>query len=362
MNKFAYLIFDARSAEIRRRTGLTSPDPFIYLQPSGQQPIVYFNALEYSAQKEKLAALKNGVAIKIITASPLQALLKILKDKKISTLKVSPTLPLATAEFLKENNLSLSIYDFTKEHEHKTAEEIGSLADAQHVTEDAFALAYGVLMKSEIKKNSIYYKGVPLTSELMKKFINKHLLDRGFSCPEGIIISCGKQAAQPHNEGTGQLLPHQTIIIDIFPRSDESGYFGDMTRTFVKGHASSEIKDLYKAVERAQKMALEEIQIGAKCSALHRKVVTIFRSFGYRTTNQQGFIHGTGHSLGLNIHEEPRLNSFSERIIEPGMVFTVEPGLYYPKIGGVRLEDIIAFSPSGEKKYLNNFNRPFIIP
>lgn len=193
-------------------------------------------------------------------------------------------------------------------------------------------------------------------------FIAKHLLESDYSNPEGIIVSCGKQATQPHNEGTGPLLPNQTIIVDIFPRSNKNGYFGDMTRTFVKGKASTEIKKMYLAVEKTQNKILESIKIGDRCSDVHQIAVDNFKKLGPKTTKNEGFIHGTGHSLGLNIHELPRLNAVSKSTIEPGMVFTVEPGLYYEKIGGVRIEDIVAFLPNGEKKILNKFNKPYLIP
>jgi len=362
MNKTAFLIFDSRGSEIRHRSGLTAPDPFIYLQPEGEKPVVYFSALEYGAQKEALGRLKNGVKIERIDSSPPVALIKILTKKNISAVKVPPSFPLEIAKSLEENNITIEIYDFEAERARKSISEIDNLAEAQKINETAFSLIYKILSESKIKNDRIYFDNEILTSEKMKMFIAKHFLESDYSNPEGIIVSCGKQAAQPHNEGTGPLLPNQTIVVDIFPRSNKTGYFGDMTRTFVKGKASNEIKKMYSAVEETQKKILDSIKIGDKCADVHQSAVTNFKKLGFKTTKKEGFIHGTGHSLGLNIHELPRLNIISKSIIEPGMVFTVEPGLYYEKIGGVRLEDIVAFLPSGEKKFLNKFNQSFIIP
>ncbi|MDO8511829.1 MAG: M24 family metallopeptidase [bacterium] len=362
MNKSAYLIFDSHGAEIRHRSGLTAPDPFIYLQPEGEKPVVYFSSLEYGAQKDLLAQLNNGVKIERIDLPPLIALIVILQKKKITTVKVPPSFPFEVAKIIEKKGITPEIHDFEAERAHKNTKEIDYLTEAQRINETAFSLVYRILSESKIKKDRIYFDNEILTSEKMKVLIAKHLLEADHSNPEGIIVASGKQATQPHNDGTGPLLPNQTIVVDIFPRSSKTGYFGDMTRTFVKGKASNEIKKMYSAVEETQKKILESINIGDSCAAVHQIAVANFKKLGYITTKNEGFIHGTGHSLGLNIHELPRLNAISKSIIEPGMIFTVEPGLYYKKIGGIRLEDIVAFLPNGEKKFLNNFNQSFIIP
>lgn len=362
MNKFAYLIYDSRGAEIRHRSGLTAPDPFIYLQPEGEKPVVYFSALEYGAQKTILAKLKNGVKIERLDSPPLVAMSEILRNKNITRVKVPASFPLEATKMIEQNGIKLEIHDFEAERAQKTAKEIVYLSEAQQTNETAFALVYQILAASRVKKNCLYFDGELLTSEKLKILIARHLLGCGYSNPEGIIVACGKQAAQPHNEGTGPLVANQTIVVDIFPKSNRHGYFGDMTRTFVKGKASAQIKQLYSAVAQTQKIILDSIKIGDACASVHQLAVDNFKRLGYKTTKKEGFIHGTGHSLGLNIHELPRLNAVSKTAITPGMVFTVEPGLYYENIGGVRLEDIVAFLPSGEKKFLNKFNQPYIIP
>jgi Xaa-Pro aminopeptidase len=362
MNKSAYLIFDSRGAEIRARSGLTAPDPFIYLQPEGENPVVYFNALEYGAQKETLKQLKNGVQIEQIDSPPLIALIGILQKKMIRSVMVPPSFPIEAAKIIEKNNIDLEIYNFEAERAHKTKKEIKLIAEAQKINEKTFLLVYQILSESKIRKERLIFNDEILTSEAMKVLISKHLLESDYSNPEGIIVSSGKQAAQPHNDGSGPLSPNKTIVVDIFPKSNKTGYFSDMTRTFVKGKTSTEINKLYSAVEKTQKKVLESIKIGDSCSKVHQIAADSFKKLGYKTSKKEGFIHGTGHSLGLNIHELPRLNAISKSTVEPGMVFTVEPGLYYEKVGGVRLEDIVAFLPNGEKKILNNFNQPFLIP
>ena len=137
---------------------------------------------------------------------------------------------------------------------------------------------------------------------------------------------------------------HEPIILDIFPRSQTTGYFGDITRTVVRGRASEAVRRLYDTVHNGQKIAFEWMRAGVPTSAVHKTVTEYFNREGYRTGKKngrmQGFFHGTGHGLGIEIHEAPRVGQFSTGELKPGQVVTVEPGLYYPGLGGVRIEDV----------------------
>lgn len=370
--KAAYLLIDARGPEIQYRSGLTASDPFIYLAPDDEAPVVFFDAREYGVQKQKLDQLKNGVRIeylepsmkKVSQAGPdplIDALLVILKEFGISELRVSGSLPYAVGQYLVEAGFKVVVYDYAKERERKTGVEIGHLITAQRVNESAFVVARQILADSTIRGEALVYNGRTLTSEFMKSTLKKHLLDHGYECPDGIIVASGEQSTRPHDEGSGRLLPNSCIIIDIFPRSEKTGYFADMTRTFVKGEPSAEIKKLFSAVEVVQREVIKNILIGDICSVVHQRTIELFRELGYETSHEKGFMHGTGHSLGLSVHENPRLNAHSKRTIEPGMIFTIEPGLYYPGIGGVRLEDIVVFHPDGRKENITKFEKPYFI-
>ena len=156
--------------------------------------------------------------------------------------------------------------------------------------------------------------------------------------------SCGDDGCNPHSEGSGVLRANKSIIIDIFPRSIESGYFGDFTRTVVKGKPSKKLEKIYQAVFDAQEAAFRHIKEGAFADEVHGAVQEVFAKEGFKTGmingKMQGFIHGTGHGVGLDIHEPPRVGK--QRIaLQAGNVVTVEPGLYYYGIGGVRLEDMV---------------------
>jgi Xaa-Pro aminopeptidase len=171
---------------------------------------------------------------------------------------------------------------------------------------------------------------------------------RAGGIPEGTIVAGGRQACDPHERGHGRLRAHELIILDIFPRDAHTGFFGDLTRTVVRGRANEAQRQLWETVCAAQRMAIRAIKPRAKGAAVHKAVQEFFVARGYPTERRDGrwtgFFHGTGHGLGLDLHEEPRLGVTTFR---PGQVFTVEPGLYYPEIGGARHEDVVTVTASG---------------
>jgi Xaa-Pro aminopeptidase len=153
--------------------------------------------------------------------------------------------------------------------------------------------------------------------------------------------------------------------VDVFPRSDVTFYWADITRTFVKGTPSPALGALYEAVRRAQEAALERLRSGERACDVHRAAVDVFEGLGYRNGMKrgvpEGFIHGLGHGVGLEIHENPRLNASSIHRLETGEVVTIEPGLYYFGIGGVRLEDMAVVGKGGNEN-LTRYPKRFAIP
>lgn len=172
-----------------------------------------------------------------------------------------------------------------------------------------------------------------------------------------IIVSCGEDTVDPHEAGKGPLVAGKSIIIDVVPKSSSNRYYSDMTRTIVKGKASPQIKKIYNAVLEAQMVALNEIKSGIRADLIHKKVQNHFDSTGFKTGirngKMEGFFHSTGHGVGLDVHELPRINSNYQKKLETGNVVTVEPGLYYPGIGGVRIEDLVVVTEHGCKNLTN---------
>jgi Xaa-Pro aminopeptidase len=216
-------------------------------------------------------------------------------------------------------------------------------------------LAEGIqaLKTSKIGRDrKLTYHGAPLTSEKLRAIIDIAIIQAG-GLASHTIVAGGRQGCDPHEQGHGALRAQEPIILDVFPRSQKTGYFGDITRTVVKGRASEAIRRLYDTVARGQEMAFDKIVCKARGSDIHRAVQSFFESEGYKTGKKngrmQGFFHGTGHGLGLEIHEAPRISLTSEDVLKTGHVVTVEPGLYYPAMGGVRLEDVVTVGPNGAR-------------
>jgi Xaa-Pro aminopeptidase len=162
-----------------------------------------------------------------------------------------------------------------------------------------------------------------------------------------LIVAGGPAAADPHAHGDGALRWGEAIVMDIFPRSRSSRYFADITRTVVKGEPSGELRSMYQAVMDAQAAALDRVRAGANGADIHRAVLDVFQAAGYDGRPERPSMpHGTGHGLGLDIHEAPRVGEIDVELLEDEVI-TIEPGLYHPDIGGVRVEDTVAVTRDG---------------
>lgn len=212
--------------------------------------------------------------------------------------------------------------------------------------------AEAVLRASTIDGNQIIYEGRPLTSERLRSVIDHACLEKGATASHTIVAG-GRQACDPHEEGRGALRPNELIIIDVFPRVQKTGYHGDMTRTFLKGKASPAQRALVKAVREAQLASLAAVKSGVTGDAVHAAANSVFETEGFVTERRGkgfvGFIHSTGHGLGLEVHESPRVSKGASKL-KAGNVITIEPGLYYPEIGGCRIEDVVHVTKEGYEK------------
>jgi len=268
--------------------------------------------------------------------------------------------PLDMADFLRKKGVKLvPTFPFFPERARKTKEEIGYVKESLAHTKLAFRIIENILRRSKIKKNRIYYRNRILTSEFLKQEAEKALIEKGMFDLLGMIVSTGGQTAIPHHAGTGPILPHQPIVCDIFPRHRQSGYFADMTRTYVKGKPTPEIQKMHGAVLKAQLAALKKIRAGVSAKEIYNVAAEVISKEDY-DVGEKGFVHGIGHGVGLDIHEKPSLKLHSEDILEAGNIITVEPGLYYPRVGGVRIEDMVLVTKTGCKN-LTNYPKRFII-
>jgi Xaa-Pro aminopeptidase len=232
----------------------------------------------------------------------------------------------------------------------KTDKELRLMRHASRITEAGLARAVEVLKASRPGPGKkLRWAKQTLTSELLRAEIDSAVLHAG-GVPGGTIVAGGDQACDPHERGSGPLRANSLIIVDIFPRDAKTGYYGDLTRTFIKGRASEAQRKLWNTVKDGQELALRRIKAGIDGMTIHRAIEDLFAERGYKTGVEKGrrvgFFHGTGHGLGLDIHEYPRLQKV---ILKAREVVTVEPGLYYPGLGGVRIEDVVVVTKTGQK-------------
>lgn len=240
----------------------------------------------------------------------------------------------------------------------KRPEEITAITNVQRHCEEAMDAAVSLIGRSTPRQGQLYLDGKPLTSERVRSAIEVRLLEGG--CEAIGTIVCGAPAsANPHDQGTGPLPADAPIIIDIFPRSKTSRYFADMSRTVLRGEASLEVLEIYQAVKEAQQAGLDAIKAGVPGWEVHARVCDVFQEMGYPEHDDRGYIHSTGHGVGLEVHELPHLGQGGEEL-QAGNVVTVEPGLYYPRLGGVRLEDLVLVSPDGYRN-LTRYERRLIL-
>jgi Xaa-Pro aminopeptidase len=238
----------------------------------------------------------------------------------------------------------------------KSEQEIEQLTHAEKLTAQSMLQAETFIAACGINNDGLVIfpsehaqAGEVVTSEDIRAVIETFLIGQG-AVPSHTIVACGTQSADPHNMGSGVIAAHQPIIIDIFPRLVASGYWGDMTRTYVKGKATPELQKMYQTVREGQSMGLDMVQAGTDTAQIHQNITTHFDNQGFKTGvvngKQGGFLHGTGHGVGLDIHEAPRVSK-NGATLEERMVITIEPGLYYQHIGGVRLEDLVVVREYG---------------
>ncbi len=353
------------SADMFYVTKVSVPDPFIFLEQNGRRTII-LNKLELNRGRRD-AVVDEVVALDSLE-HPLEKRLKkkpsigqvltdFLRQRRVKRALVPFDFPLGLARHLERAGVELTSVDglFWPERESKSVEEIRSIQHAIRITEIGLARGIEVLRASKIGPvRQLTWSGRRLTSEILRAEIDTAILRAG-GAPAETIVAGGNQACDPHERGSGPLRANSLILLDIFPRDPKTGFYGDLTRTVVRGQASEAQRKLWQTVCDGQALALDGIRIGRSGKELQEKVSTFFRDQGYPTEIRNGrwtgFFHGLGHGFGLDIHEPPRI-AMTE--FKKGQALTVEPGLYLHGVGGVRQEDDGVVVESGFR-VLSNF-------
>ncbi|TMP93064.1 MAG: aminopeptidase P family protein [Verrucomicrobia bacterium] len=345
-------------ADMLYATKFWAPDPFIFLERNGKRTLV-LSDLEIDRGRKQADAdefvmfsdLEREVQGKSKKAPPYKKLLAhFLRKSGVKSTIVPANFPLGYAEELAANKIRVRATNglFWPERETKSDKEIEMIGHALRITALGLKRAVEVLKASKPGTGKrLRWSGKTLTSEMLRAEIDSTILRAG-GVPTGTIVAGGDQACDPHERGFGPLYANSLIILDVFPRDAKTGYFGDMTRTVLRGRAREAQRKLWETVKAGQGLALKKIKAGIDGMTIHKAIQEFFAKRGFPTEVRKGrrvgFFHGTGHGLGLEVHDHPRLQKVT---LKARQVLTVEPGLYYPGLGGVRQEDVVVVTKSG---------------
>ena len=354
-----------RSPELRHEVPLAVPDPFLYVEHGDER-----HAVVVSFEIDRIEALGVGVKTHPLEEFGYDELLahgmtrdeaacevavRACRSLGVETAAVPPTFPVELADHLRSHGITLEPARelFEMRRRVKNEFELAGIRRAQRGCEAAMAAACELLRRAESSNGTLTADGEPLTCERLKLVVEGVFGEHGLSAEE-FVVSHGPQTAIGHEMGSGPVAPSEPIVFDLFPRDRESGCYADMTRTFVVGNPDDELARYQELCREALDRSLEAIRPGVAGSDVHRLVCDFFHEHGFPTqlskqpgeVLREGFYHGLGHGVGLEVHEKPALGRGRDELIA-GDVVAVEPGLYRQGFGGCRLEDLVLVTEDG---------------
>ena len=374
MNEALPLLFCAdgyRFPDVYHTTRFLSPDPIIALEEVEELIIVTSSLEEGRAKKESRATsvinwdrygaqelAAQGVQGPELTATVIK---RFLDERELARVALPAYFSVGIADRLREMGVELVVLnDLGERRRAKRPDELEAIEATQRATEEAWQLGVDALRRASVRKDRVLeLDGAPFTAERLRAIVEVALLERGCAS-DGAICAPGAQAADPHKIGEGPLHAGEPIVMDIFPQHKATRYWADMTRTVSKGEPPKEIRRMYDVVRRAQDAGIEALRPGIIGRAVHELVEDIIWEAGYDTLRPgqkkdpanptpQGFVHSSGHGVGLEIHEASGIGRGGTKPLIVGDVVTIEPGVYDPAIGGVRLEDMLVITEHGAR-------------
>ncbi len=363
-NSVARLIYadTVRNRDLLYLSGLLTEDPFLWYSVNDCRKILVGDleigrarrvgpsgteVMSFKQAGRQLGLENDGQSRKIV-----DYIVAISQHTGTRNWQVPADFPLKLADELEENGLTLQPVDqFCPERGCKSLLETKQIRIGVRLAEHGFYHAVAIIKQSKVNaEGNLLWHGEVLTAERLRGEIDAEIVRCGGLCNR-TIVAPGRQAADPHEAGHGPIPAGQPLVLDIFPQVAVSGYHGDFTRTIVKGQASETVRQAFVAVKSARQAGLAAIHAGVAGQIPHEKAAETLSEHGFKTGDDQGvpygFFHGLGHGLGLAIHESPSLNPHSCDVLQAGQVVTVEPGLYYPEWGGIRLEDVALVTKEG---------------
>ena len=353
------------SSDLLWRTGFNMCDPFFLCEVEDGDPVILVSDLEYERAKkesrdcrvERLQSFIDRIEGRKEKPSLSAVLAEFLRDNSVDKVVIPHSFPALLYKLLSEGGFHVEVLGLEKplypEREVKTEWEIECISSVQRVVEEAVYEVVELLRKAAISSDGTLRdsRNRRITAESIRSSMDARFMQRNCFAMS-TIIACGDQAVDPHSIGEGPIYAHLPIVMDIYPRSKQNWYWSDMSRTFFKGEPAKEAEVMYQTVLDAQCMAIGMIHAGVDGVTIYRAVEEFFEARGYltgiqgETQTMQGFTHSVGHGVGLDIHENPRITRTSY-ILPEGSLVTVEPGLYYLGIGGVRIEDLVVVTKDG---------------
>jgi Xaa-Pro aminopeptidase len=353
-----------RSPEMRHEVPVAIPDAFLYAERDGRR-VVVVSSLEAERVRESGAGLEviplEDLGIDALLASgarpseaAIQVYLRACRELGLTHASVPSTFPLELADRLRENGVELRVdrdyFDARRRRKNET--EVAGLRRAQRACEAALDVARAMLREATVN-GTLVLDGEPLTSERIKAEVERVFGEHGAYADE-FIVAHGAQTAIGHEGGHGAILPGEPITFDLFPRDRATGVYTDMTRTYVVGEVSDELREYHSLCKEALDRVVAAVKPGVNGRALFEIPCELFAEHGYPTQLTKapgevltsGFFHSLGHGVGLEVHERPWLGRVGDDLVA-GDVIALEPGLYRAGFGGVRLEDIAIVTDDG---------------
>ncbi len=355
-----------RSPGLRHEVPVTIPDGFLYAEAGGRRAVV-IHALEIPRVRaetdlEIVAHEQLGSDELFAAGMPRwqidqELVLRGCRELGVVEAAVPASFPVGLADFLRDHGIELRVDRelFDRRRRAKNEAELAGIRRAQKACEAGLDAARELLRRAQQDGGGLDVDGEPLTSERLKRVIEDVFADHDVEAGS-MIVSHGPQTAVGHDMGSGQIHADEPVVFDLFPKDKQTGCYADMTRTYVVGEPSDEVKEWHQLVKEALDRSTAEVKPGANGRALYELVCDIFQSAGYKTqlnkepgeVLEDGFFHGLGHGVGLEVHEDPSLGRTGHDLI-PGDVITVEPGLYRAGYGGLRLEDLVLVTEEGHE-------------
>jgi len=357
-----------RSPELRHEVPVPVPDPFLYAEQNGRR-VAVVTAFEMPRLREAAPGLElippERFGIDELLAegmdrdeAELEVCVRACRELGIAEAAVPVAFPLALADRLRDNAVSVrsdrALFDGRRRV--KNEAELAGIVRAQRACEAALDGARDLLRRASRGDAVLLLDGEPLTSERVKRQVEDVLAAHGAAADE-LVVSHGAQTAIGHHMGSGPIAPDEPIVFDLFPRDRETGCFADMTRTYVVGTPPDELVEWHGLCLEALERATAAVRPGVNGRELMELVCDLFHEHGHPTqlskqpgeVLEDGFYHGLGHGVGLEVHERPSLGRSGDDLVA-GDVIAVEPGLYRQGWGGVRIENLVLVTDGGAEQ------------